>query len=96
MNIRRRQQMESDGQHSGKARTCEAQEAREWKEQFVEKKESARSARRREEEGKVWCLTWRQVAHTSRPPTQEPRLRRSWRMDLRKEQQEEEAMVSSE
>ena len=43
--------------------------------------------------GSPVVLTWRQVAHTSRPPTQEPKLRR-WRwMDLRTGKQEEEVMV---
>ena len=46
--------------------------------------------------GSKWCLTWRHVAHTSRPLTQEPKSRRSRWMDLRKEKQEEEVTVSSE
>ena len=56
-----------------------------WKEEGERKKRALkrRENRRRKgvrkitTSGSEWCLTWRQVANTSRLPTHEPRLRRS-------------------
>ena len=103
-------QEESQPQHRSKTGECVSQQKR-WKKRqngrrkFCENEkraEKSRENRRRKGvkmvtmNGFQWCLTWRQVAHASRPLTQRMRLRRSSWMNSRKGKQEEEVMVSFE